>query len=159
MDQKTLSKWLKIIIVGIALCGMVVSGMVIPAMGLSIRSMYPEFANRFWPWLIFMWIAAIPCFAALAYGWKIICNIGADRSFSRENGRYLSRIAVLAGGDSAFFFIGNVLLLFLNMSHPGVVILSVIVVFAGGAVSIAAAALSHLANKAAVLQEQSDLTI
>ena len=159
MEQKALSRWLKIIIVGIAVCGIGVFAVVIPAMGLSIRSMYPEFENRFWPWLVFMYLTAMPFLAALWFGWKITCNIGADRSFSRENGRYLGRIAILAGGDAAFFFLGNVVLLLMNMSHPGIVILAMIVAFAGGAVSVAAAALSHLANKAAILQEQSDLTI
>ena len=45
------------------------------------------------------------------------------------------------------------------MSHPGVALFSLIVVFAGVAVAVAAAALSYLVKKAAVLQEQSDLTI
>ena len=49
--------------------------------------------------------------------------------------------------------------LFLGMNHPGVVLLSLVAVFAGVAVAIAAAALSHLVAKAADLQAESDLTI
>ena len=45
------------------------------------------------------------------------------------------------------------------MSHPGVALASLLGVFAGVAVAIAAAALSHLVRKAAELQEQSDYTI
>ena len=45
------------------------------------------------------------------------------------------------------------------MSHPGVAIASLAVVFVGVAVAVGAAALSHLVGKAALLQEQSDLTI
>jgi hypothetical protein len=45
------------------------------------------------------------------------------------------------------------------MSHPGVTLLSLLIVFAGIAIAVAAAALSHLVHKAAALQEQSDLTI
>ena len=45
------------------------------------------------------------------------------------------------------------------MSHPGVLLLSLLIVFAGIAVTVASAALSHLVYKAASLQEQSDLTI
>lgn len=82
-----------------------------------------------------------------------------DRSFSNENAKYLKWISWLAAGDGIFFFIGNVVLLFINMSHPGVALFSLIVVFAGVAVAVAAAALSHLVKKAAALQEQSDLTI
>ena len=76
-----------------------------------------------------------------------------------ENARALRAIAFLAAGDAAFFFLGNVVFLFLNMSHPGVVLASLLGVFAGVAVAIAAAALSHLVRKAAELQEQSDFTI
>ena len=49
--------------------------------------------------------------------------------------------------------------LFLNWSHPGVTLFSLLVVFLGVAVSVAAAAASHLVMKAVLLQEQEDLTI
>ena len=51
------------------------------------------------------------------------------------------------------------MLLLLNMSHPGMTLMSMLIAFFGVAVSIASAALSHLIVKAADLQEQSDLTI
>lgn len=54
---------------------------------------------------------------------------------------------------------GNIIFLFTNMSHPGVALFSLLVVFAGVAVAVASAVLSHLVQKAAVLQEQSDFTI
>lgn len=45
------------------------------------------------------------------------------------------------------------------MNHPSIVLLSFFIEFFGVAVSVSAAALSHLVMKAAVLQEESDLTI
>ena len=159
MEQKTLSRWLKVILVGVGLCGLVVYGAVLPLYGQSILSMNPEMANRYWPWLIFLWATGVPCYIALIIGWKIAANIGLDRSFSEDNARHLKRISLLAAGDTVFFFVGNLVLLFANMSHPGVVLASLLVVFVGVAVTVAAAALSHLVLKAALLQEQSDLTI
>jgi hypothetical protein len=159
MEQKTLSRWLKVILVGVGLCGLVVYGAVLPLDGQSLVGQNPDMANRYWPWLIFLWATGVPCYAALVIGWRIAVNIGKDRSFSEDNARHLKRIALLAAGDAVFFFIGNIVLLFANMSHPGVVLGSLLVVFAGVAVSVAAAALSHLVLKAALLQEQSDLTI
>ena len=159
MEQKHLSKWLKLILVGIGICGLVVYALVVPMYGLSLRSSYPEFSNRFWPWLLFIWVSGIPCFMVLYYGWKISANIGNDQSFTDQNASLLKNISVLAALDAAFFFTGNIVLLFLNMSHPGVVLASFVIVFVGVAVSVAAAALSHLVKKAAVLQEQSDWTI
>ena len=74
-----------------------------------------------------------------------------------DNARCLRTVSLLAALDAAYFFLGNLVLLFLNMSHPGVVLMSLLVVFAG--VAVAAAALSHLVRKAALLQEENDLTI
>lgn len=159
MKQDTLSKWLKLVLVGVGICGLMVYLFLIPSYGKSLVYQYPEFSDRYWPWLIFLWATGIPCYAALYFGWKISASIGMDQSFTLSNAKLLKRIAWLAAGDSVFFFIGNVVLLLFNMSHPGVTLFSLLVVFAGAAVTIAAAALSHLVQKAAVLQEQSDLTI
>ncbi len=159
MEQKTLSKWLKWIIIGIAVCGVVVYAAVVPMLGQTIVWENPECANYYIPWLIFLWMTAIPCYIALIFGWKIATNIGQDRSFSEYNAKMLKWISGLAIGDAVFFFAGNIVLLFLNMNHPGIVLGSLIVVFAGVAIAVAAAALSHLVKKAAVLQDQSDWTI
>ena len=159
MKQQSLSRWLKAAIIGIVLCLAVVYLLIIPDFGKSIAARNPEFAHCYWPWLIFLWCTALPCIAAMILGWTVAGRIGRDRSFCIENARALRTIAVLAAADATFFFAGNVVLLFLNMSHPGVVLATMLVVFAGVAVAIAAAALSHLVRKAAVLQEQSDLTI
>ena len=159
MEQKTLARWLKVILIGVGICGLVVYFLIIPAYGTSLVSQYPEFSGRYWPWLIFLWLTGVPCYTALVLGWKIASRIGADRSFTEDNARYLKWISWLAAGDAAFFFLGNVILLFTNNSHPGIVLFSLLIVFAGTAIAVAAAALSRLVKKAAALQEQSDLTI
>ena len=159
MDQKVLSKWLKVIILGVGLCGLIVYGLVIPAYGRSLVARYPEFSNRFVPWLLFLLATGVPCYAVLVLGWRIADTIGADRSFIPENGSRLTWISRLAAGDAGFLFTGNVVLLLLNMSHPGVFLGLLVIVFLGIAVAVAAACLSHLVQKAAALQEQSDLTI
>lgn len=159
MEQKHLSKWLKLILVGIAICGLIVYVAVIPMYGLSLRTSYPEFSNRFWPWLIFIWVTGIPCFMVLYFGWKIATNIGKDLSFSEQNALLLKKISVLSVSDAGFFFAGNIVLLLLNMSHLSVVIASFGIAFVGVAIAVASAVLSHLVKKAAILQEQSDWTI
>ena len=159
MEQKTLSRWLKGIIVGIGLCGLMVYAVVIPAMAEYFLDGYPEFAAAVVPWKILIWCSGIPCFAVLFFAWEIASGIGMDRSFTEENAKNLKWISALAAGDALFFFLGNILLFFLNMNHPGIVLVSSVIVFIGVAVAVAAAALSHLVKKAAALQEQSDLTI
>ena len=93
------------------------------------------------------------------FAWKIATNIGKDLSFTEQNASFLKKISALSVGDAGFFFVGNIVLLFLNMSHPGVVIASFGICFIGVAVAVVSAVLSYLVKKAAALQEQSDLTI
>ena len=156
---KTLSKWLKFVIIGVGICALFIFLYLLPSYGLTAKEIAPEYAFAFWPWLIFLWIAAIPCFAALVLCWMIATNIARDKSFSQENSNHLRWIARLGAGDSAFFFVGNIVLLLCGMSHPGIVLIAMVVVFAGITITVAAACLSHLVKKAASLQEQSDLTI
>ena len=86
MNQKALARWLKIILIGCALCGLAVYFVLFPLLGQSIAaSQPPEYGKCFWPWLIFLWCTGIPCYAVLVHGWKIAENIGNDRSFSMEN--------------------------------------------------------------------------
>ena len=159
MEQKKLSWWLKGIVIGIGLCGGVVYGYVLPVMGQGLVQDYPEFSGWFWPWLLFLWLTAVPCYMVLLDGWKIASEIGADRSFSTKNARLLKRISILAAGDCAFFFAGNLVFFILNMNHPSVFLASIFVILGGVAVSVAAAVLSHLVYKAAGLQEENELTI
>ena len=159
MKQDTLAKWLKLVIVGVGICGIIIYAAVIPSLARAMADAYPEFDGRQWPWLALIWATAVPCYIALALAWKIAVNIGADRSFSASSARCLKWISVLAAADSAIFFAGNIIYLLLNINHPGVVLLSLLVAFFGAAVSVASAALSHLVMKAADLQAQSDLTI
>ena len=159
MNQQKLSAWLKAILIGVGLCGLIVYFAVLPSIGSSLHASFPEFAAWHWPWMIFLWLTAIPCFAALVMGWRIAVNIGKDRSFSEENARLLQRIGYLAAADTAFFFLGNIVFFFLGMNHAGIMLASLLICFAGVAVTVAAVCLSHLVHKAADLQEQSDLTI
>ena len=159
MNQKSLANWLKCILAVAGLCALAACAALLPLEGQRLCAQYPEFSSWFLPWLIFLWLSSLPCFAVLVLGWKIASNIGADRSFSHDNARLLRWISALAAGDAVFFFAGNVLLFLLGMSHPWVAIASLAVVFVGVAVAVGSALLSHLVKKAAALQEQSDLTI
>ena len=159
MEQKTLSKWLKGILIGVAVCGLVIYALVIPVYGMDLKTQYPEFSNRFWPWMIFLWISGVPCYAVLVFAWRIAANIGKDQSFSVGNAKLLKWISGLSAADAGFFFSGNIVLLLFDMSHPSVVLASLFVTFAGVAIAVTSAVLSHLVKKAADLQEQSDWTI
>lgn len=159
MSQKNLSKWLKGIIAGMVVCGAIIYLYLIPVWGRDLVEANPEFSNCYIPWLAVLLISAIPCYWGLYFGWKIAAEIGKDNSFSRENASYLKNISMLAALDSVYFFGANLVLMLLGMNHPGIFLLSLFVVFAGIAVTVAAAALSHLVKKAADMKEENELTI
>lgn len=158
MSQKTFSALLKIVIIGVALCAVFVYAVLVPSFGADLAT--AEFAYLYTPWLVVIELTALPIAAALVLAWIIAVNIGRDKSFCIQNARLLAVIAVLAIADAAYFFTAVVVLtLVYKVTHPSVVIFTLIVCFVGVAIAVAAAALSHYAKKAAELQEQSDLTI
>ena len=159
MNLKTLSVWIKIILIGFALCGAGILGFAVPSIGQDAVEAYPEFAGAYLPWLIFLWIAAVPCFAVLVIGWLIATNIARDNAFSPANAKLLKTVAILAAVDSVYFFIGNIALLFLNMNHPGIVLMSLVVVFIGIAICVASSALSKLTSRAADIEDENRYTI
>jgi hypothetical protein len=159
MNQRNLSRWLKTIVWGTGVCGAILYLFIFPSLGKGIILDYPDFSFCYWPWLILIWVTAIPCYAALIFAWCIANEIGKDNSFSEKNAALLKKIAHLAIFNSAVFFVGNVALFFLGMNHPGILVCSLFVVFAGIAIAVAAASLSHLVQKAAELRNENDLTI
>lgn len=159
MKHKTLSTRLKWILIGIALCGALIHLWIIPTFGQNIAEIFPECADAYIPWLIFLEVTGVPCCIALFFAWKIFDNIGQDNAFCKENGRYMKWISTLALGDGIYFLLGNIVLLLFSINHPGVIIVSLFLVFVAIGISVAAGALSHLIMDAADLQEQSDFTI
>lgn len=159
MSQKSLSKWLKAIIAGMAACGAIIYLYLVPIWGKDLAEANPELAYCYIPWLVVILISAIPCYWVLYFGWKISTEIGKDNSFSEENASYLKNISILAALDSAYFFTANLILMILGMNHPGLFLISLLVVFVGIAITVAAAALSHLVKKAADIKKENELTI
>ncbi len=159
MKQKTLSVWVKLVLAGAAACLAAVLVWAASKGENSLAANYEVFAEHSGAWGALLCVCAAVCLAGICVGWRIAGNIGRDRSFCMENARSLGAIAVLAAADGVIFLGGNALFLACGMSHPALFLRSLLPVFLAGAVSVVAAALSHLVRKAAVLQEQDDLTI
>ncbi len=159
MKQKELSRWLRaVVVVGWCGCGLL-SFLIVPMLAREAAALSPELAWLEWPCLILFWCAMIPVAAALWQGWRIFGEIGRDNSFCPENARRLRIVSYLALGDTVACFAAMIVLLFLNALHPAVFLLLLAVVVFGAAVGVAAATLSHLTMKAAVMQDENDLTI
>lgn len=159
MTQKSLSRWMKIIIIIFAVCGVVVFGIATPFIGLMLVDSYPEYSYCYAPWLMFLLLMAIPCYSVLVIAWQVAVSISKDRAFTEKNSKRLKNVAIIALVTSLYLFAGNVVFLILNMNPIFVFAGFLLVTFIGIAISVASAVLSYLVRKAAKLQEDSDLTI
>jgi len=159
MKSNALVKWLKAIIVGVGICGLLTYMVILPRFGIYLVEQNAMLEKHLSPWMVLIWCSGVPCYAVLFLGWKIAGNIGRDNSFSMENAKYLKWIAYLALGDAVFVFVTHVVFLILDMSSAVIMLVIVVIVFFGIAISTAAAALSHLVMKAAEIKEENDLTI
>ena len=156
MNRLMLARRLRLILIGVALCGLLFYLILLPAF---LRECFPQEPHTVRIYLCFLLPSSIPCYLVLVFGWGIVRNIRQDRSFSQENARLLRRISTLAAVDALYIFLGNPLLLLWGVGEWMFFLLALMIVFVGIAVSVAAAALSHLVLRAAELQEQSDLTV
>lgn len=159
MRQESLSRWLKVIFLGVGLCGLVICGYGAPSIGQYLMEMYPEYSRAYPVWMGFLLLTAAPCYGGLACGWRIAGEIGRDNTFSRKNAGLLKWVSILAGADAGFFFLGNVALLFAGWNHPSILLASLLVVFAGASIAVVSAGVSHLVYKAALMREEAELTI
>lgn len=160
MNQKNLAKYLQLITIGIAVLGVLIYFAVVPVVGDAVLSEAGnEYQYCYLPWLVLIWISAIPCYISLFHFWNICKEIENDNSFSGENAIHLKKISQWCILDVIYFFVGNLIFLLLGMNHPSIFCVSLLVDFIGMVVSVLAAALSHLVYKAAALKEENELTI
>ena len=80
MKQKKLANLLKLMIMGVGVCGLFVYAIVIPPFG---RAM-----------LFAVMLTASPFYVALVHSWKIMSNIANDDSFTVENAKLLESLYV-----------------------------------------------------------------
>ncbi len=159
MKQKELSVWLRVVVVLIGAAVLFLGAVFLPALGRDAAEMNPEVEYLFWPCLLFLWATLLPVLASLVLAWLIFAEIGRDNSFCMENARRLRAISILALIDTLLYIVWIVALGMLNVLHPSVLIGSVCIVFMGVGFTVGAAALSHLAQKAASLKDENDLVI
>lgn len=159
MKHTTLEKWLKMVIVGMGVCGLLVYGWGISRITGNICQLYPERSLQHYAWLIFLLITAIPCYVVLIFAWRIANNIGKGSAFSFDNGKAFRWIFRMAATDTVFFFLGNLVFLLCKLSRPEIFLVSLVLMFFGISIAVCAKAMAHLVDNAAELKEENDGTI
>ena len=159
MDMKKLARLLQLALIGAAVIGFVVFFLWVPMLGREIAAANPEYAVAYWPWQIFLWLCAIPCFMSLVPGWKVFGRLAQKNAFCRENGEDMKLIARLAFFDTALFVVGNAVMLAFGWHHPGYMLMAMVVVFCGLVIGVVSQVLGRLVLEAAALREETELTI
>ena len=159
MKQKELARYLKAVLLFTAVLGVLLCALVAPRLGENMIERYPECRYLLFPYLAFLWVTAIPVYTALWQVWRIVCNIGNDRSFSQENARRLRMVSWMCGMDVVLYIFAAMVLLITGWLRLGVLLAILLVLFVGISLAVVAACLSHLVEKAAALKQENDLTI
>lgn len=159
MKQAELASWLRIIILIAALIGILLCFLIAPLVGKQVTVIEPALSQIFWPFLLFIWLTAIPFFLALWQCLKIIRNVAADNSFCQANARSLTLISRLALVECAFYVAAAATLAIANIFYPGFMVMIVVIIFCAIAITMAAAMLSHLVLKASLMKAEQDLTV
>jgi hypothetical protein len=159
MSSKTLCVWVRVAVLATAICGLVVCGYIVPFWGAETAHSSPELERYFLPWLILIWAAVIPVIAVLVFVWKVSTAIATESVFTAKTAKWIHASAVLLFCDVGLFFVGNIIFVQMQISHPGIFLLSLLVDILGVALAVLAAVLSRYITKAAELQDAMDGTI
>lgn len=159
MKQKELSRWLKAIDLVAGIIGLLLCGLVAPALGRAFVEEYPQLHGWFWPTLLYIWLMAAVVYVCLWHAWKIFTEIGKDNSFSLINAKRLRSVSRLALLEAGLICIGVVVLMLKNLLHPSILFAMLFLLFLAIALSVVCAALSHLVEKAYLLKQENDLTV
>ena len=159
MSSKSLRKLVRTATIIVAICGATACFYFLPIIGAHMAVIYPHLAHNYYPWLIFLWITAAPCFAFLVLIWKLSSLMRRELIFTLKTARMVKICAVILFCDIIFFVLGNIVFLILGMNHPVVLLLSVIIAIFVLVITVLVAILSRYLTKAATLQEEVDSTI
>ena len=159
MKAKHFSFMMKFIIIALAVFGAVFYALVPNLVGFMAELLHFTVHGVCYPWTIVILLTAIPCYAVLVLAWLMANTVKKETQFSHKNADRLKKMAICALADGVFFLLANLWLWIEGLNISAVVILSVLVLLVAIAFAAVATVLAGMVEKAAVLQEESDLTI
>ncbi len=151
MTEKSLCFWVRCAIIAVAIVGITVCAVWIPASVLGADAM-----GR-WIQRIFYWLTSVPCFVALAMGWMVSSEMKKGALFKEKTAKLVKLAALTLFVDIVVFFVGT--LVFFLLDWNGLLLLYSVVSAVGMIVVLFLFIVSHYLLKAAVLQEESEGTI
>lgn len=162
MQQKELSLCLKVLDAVITLGCLWLILYFLPHGGYRLMSGALDFAPfDAWPvqTMVAAFVAATPVATVGIKCWFIFTDIGNDKSFTVVNARRLRTVSIVSLVEAVVFIVIAAICSFVQILVPGMLIVFLICTITSFALSIVGAALSHLTLKAALIQDENDLTV
>ncbi|MDR0889975.1 MAG: DUF2975 domain-containing protein [Oscillospiraceae bacterium] len=153
MSAKFYGVCVRIAVICMALCGIVLSVWILYGFRHEIFSEHRKIAFLFRAWLLLVWTTALPCLGVLALEWKVAGAISRNETFTLRVAKWMKTAAMLIFVSVGIFFIGNLLFLCMNLTHPWILIASLLVDMVGVALAGIAASIGKYVEKKAMHKE------
>ncbi|WP_026673422.1 DUF2975 domain-containing protein [Alkalihalobacterium bogoriense] len=155
--QRTLFLKIVIILLGITVVALCV--LWLPWLARNAAEQAPEFAYLKYPVLLGLYVTAVPFFMALHQAWQLLNYIEKNAAFSELSVSTLNKIKYCGNAIAFLYAVGTILLLTQNALHPGVAIISFLVMFTSVVIAVFAAVLQKLLKNALKIKSENELTI
>lgn len=119
----------------------------------------PEEFTRTVAWCLTVGGTIIPFIPAFIRVWQISVLVNLDKTFSKDTAKALSGISNCAFIQGIYLLIGKLTLIIIGFSDPNDVFVILILVMLAFVAGLVFAVLARFVQKAAELQEESDLTV
>lgn len=159
MKKHIRADWLRNIVIFIGVISLLFLLVVIPSLGKYATLLNPDLHYIYYPCLIFIWITGVPFYFGLWNCLMICGEISNDNSFSMKNTTHLKNISKLALLECILYFIGSFILFTLNLLHPGILLITFVIIVMSIGISVGFRVLSHILEKAIDIQTENELTI
>lgn len=161
MKQKELAVYLKLIIIIVTILFLFFIVWFLPTSIMEIIVPNSEKENIVLIIIGYLWVGSIPCLLALFQFFKICGRIGNDNSFCIENAIGLKNMSIMMFVVTVYGMIGLAFIFISGFYHiykfsSAAIMVAIVISIT---LAIVCAALSHLVQKASVLQEEHDLTV
>lgn len=151
--------FLKIAIFIIGIVTLILCIFVLPLLASETAETNPEYAYLQYPILIGVYLTTVPFFFALYQALKLLSYIEGNRAFSEFAVHALNHIKHCAIAIIILYVIGMVFLFLQNALHPGIGMMSIVIIFATFVILFFTSVLQELLKNALKIKLENDLTV
>lgn len=136
-------------------------GLILPAIATGWTQEYPSLAALQYPVLVWLSLTTIPFYAALYQSMKLLGYIDKGTAFSQLSVTALGRIKICGAMLGLLYAAGLPFVYEIAQFEdaPGLIVIGMMISFAGFAVGIFAAVLERLLADAVAIKSENDLTV